>query len=189
VLSFYQRAIFMEPEVRVHLSRLLPSMIRFAMTLTRSRQDADDLVQMTCERAISREAQWSPDTKLESWVFRIMQTVWLNELRARGVRNRHSDAGEPDEERAVHGERLVESMLELDRVEAEIFSLPEAERVVLLLVCVEGLTYREAAEVAGVPIGTIMSRLSRARLTLMARLEATERPASANVQRMSICRR
>lgn len=114
-----------------------------------------------------------PDTKLESWVFRIMQTVWFNELRYRNIRDRHgSDApSQGDAEPNEPGEAVAETRVVLKRVEHEIQQPPEKERMVLLLVCAEGLTYREAADVAGIPIGTIMSRLARARRTLMNRLD------------------
>jgi RNA polymerase sigma-70 factor (ECF subfamily) len=152
--------------LRRQLSGLLPCLSRFALTLTRSRHDADDLVQMTCERALARAEQWRADTRLESWLFRIMQSIWLNELRARKVRDRHradaQSSGTPDA--ADEGERLAEARLKL--------------------VCVEGLTYKEAAEVAGIPIGTVMSRLARARLTLMSKLDAAGHPPTDNVVRL-----
>jgi RNA polymerase sigma-70 factor (ECF subfamily) len=138
--------------------------------LTRSRQDADDLLQSGCERALTRLGQWQPDTRLDSWLYRILQTVWLNELRFRRVRDRYASAVHV-EEAVEDGERRADTRVELQRVAEEVLALPENERVVLTLVCVDGLSYKEAAEVAGVPIGTIMSRLSRARLMLMNRLE------------------
>ena len=75
--------------MRQQLKDVLPSLRRFARALARNRDDADDLVQMTCERALDRSEQWQEDTRLESWLFRIMQTVWLNELRSRKVRDRY----------------------------------------------------------------------------------------------------
>ena len=150
------------------------------MALTRGQADADDLVQATCERALNRAHQWDPATRADSWAFRIMQTVWLNELRSRKVREaRTEEAARFTEETAGPGESPAEARLLLRRVEAEIFALPEELRAVMVLACVEGLTYKEVAEVLSIPMGTVMSRLARARLTLMRRVGA-DRPAEAD---------
>ena len=161
----------MEKDFRKQLSALLPRLGRFAFTLTRSRQDADDLVQMACERALRRVEQWRPDTRLDSWMFRIMQTIWYNELRSRKAQGRRDDSERLNHETAEDGQRLADARLTLSQVEERIMQLPEEQRVVLLLVCVEGLTYREAADITSTPIGTVMSRLARARLNLMKGLE------------------
>jgi RNA polymerase sigma-70 factor (ECF subfamily) len=160
--------------------------MRFAMTLTRSRPDAEDLVRVTCERALSRAAQWSPDTRLESWLFRIMQMVWDNEGRARRVRSRYREAEEQNLAAMVMNpaDTPVDRLM-LRRVEGELFDMPESDRMVLLLVCVEGLSYKETAEVIGVPVGTVVSRLVRARMALMARLEAPRQNPGDNEQRLS----
>jgi RNA polymerase sigma-70 factor, ECF subfamily len=151
---------------------LLPRLSRFGFALTRSRTDADDLIQMACERALSRIDQWDPETRLDSWIFRIMQTIWFNELRARKVRERHAEGEMEEQEITDDGEQSAELRVMLSRVEREILRLPDKQRLVLLLVGVEGLTYNEAAEAASIPIGTVMSRLARARLTLLQRLGA-----------------
>jgi RNA polymerase sigma-70 factor (ECF subfamily) len=161
-----------ERKFRQQIDALLPRLSRFGLTLTRSRTDADDLIQMACERALSRIDQWDPETRLDSWMFRIMQTIWFNELRLRKVRQHHAEAEMADQEIAESGELSSEMRVMLSRVEEEILWLPDTQRVVLVLVCVEGLTYSEAAKAASIPIGTVMSRLARARLTLMQRLGA-----------------
>ena len=119
-----------------------------------------------------------------------MQSIWYNEVRARRVRTRHlEEEGKTSTEmNAAAVEPTSEHRLFLSRLEAELFEMPEADRTVMLLVCVEGLTYKEAAEVIGIPIGTVMSRLFRARLALMARLDAERAPPS-NVARLSKWRR
>lgn len=160
-----------EKQFRELIGSLLPRLNRFALGLTRSQADADDLVQATCERALSRMWQWTPETRLDSWMFRIMQTIWFNELRSRKVRQRHALDEAREENVARDGERAAEMRILLKRVEQEIYGLPEEQRIVLMLVCVEGLTYAEAAEAASIPVGTVMSRLARARLTIMQRLE------------------
>lgn len=152
------------------------------MALTRRQADADDLVQATCERALSRAHQWDPTTRADSWAFRIMQTVWLNELRSRKLREaRAEEAARGSEETAELGEPAVEARLLLRQVETEIFALPEELRAVLVLACVEGLTYREVAEVLSIPMGTVMSRLARARLTLMRRIGADRAAETDNI--------
>jgi RNA polymerase sigma-70 factor (ECF subfamily) len=168
-----------ESEFRRQLGALLPRLSRFGMALTRSRSEADDLIQSACERALSRLEQWKPDTRLDSWMFRIMQTIWFNELRHRKVRAQHAqevlEGESPDK-----GDQVAETRMFLARVEKEIQRLSEEQRIVLMLVCVEGLTYREAAEAASIPIGTVMSRLAKARLTIMERIGDSE-PSRENV--------
>jgi RNA polymerase sigma-70 factor (ECF subfamily) len=155
-------------EFHRQLLELLPRLWRFARGLTRVDAEADDLVQAACERALTRLDQWRPDSRLDSWMFRILQTIWLNELRGRKVRARHLDS-EQVHQAETNGENAEKRLL-LIRVEDEVHNLPDNLRVVLLLVCVEGLSYREAAEVLSIPIGTIMSRLARARTMIMERL-------------------
>lgn len=155
---------------------VLPKIMRFARTLTSSKADAEDLVQRTCERALTRADQFRPDGKLESWLYRIMQTIWIDEVRARAVRLRHVASVPRDElSNSVDGERHMEAALVLDRVRSEVQTMPATDRQLLMMICVENLSYREAAETLGIPIGTVMSRLSRARSELAARLELTGR--------------
>ena len=168
VSSSTQRA---EAEFRRQLPTILPRLNRFALALTRDRAEADDVLQAACERAFSRLDQWDPDTRLDSWMFRMIQTIWFNELRARKVREKHADRAQADQAKAQHAE--PEAQLLLVRAEQEIFRLPDELRIILMLVCVEQLSYREAAEAASIPIGTVMSRLARARLLLMRRLGIT----------------
>jgi RNA polymerase sigma-70 factor (ECF subfamily) len=168
---------------RTRVAAMVPRLGRFAMALTRARADAQDLVQMTCERALARADQWQPDTRLDSWLFRIMQTIWLNELDARKVRSTAAARHQPLEEPGIDGEGLAEARLLLSRVRRIVDELTDIERATLNLVCVDGLSYREAAEVLNVPIGTVMSRLARARLRLMERLEGAERATGGNIVR------
>jgi RNA polymerase sigma-70 factor (ECF subfamily) len=166
---------------------LLPRLGRFARGLTGSTEDANDLVQTACQRALEREHQWMPGTRLDSWMFRIVRTVWIDELRGRKVRQGRGVV-DAEEEIVVDGPRMIESRLTLDTVRRAVAKLPEAQREVLLLVCVEGLSYRETAETLGLPMGTVMSRLARARLTI-ARLTEDHRDNKgdelANVVRWS----
>jgi RNA polymerase sigma-70 factor, ECF subfamily len=139
--------------------------------LTGSATEADDVVQAACERALSRAHQFQEGTRFDSWMFRIAQTIWIDQLRARQIRREESeDEGlHAGSDEAV---RRIEARLALREVYAALAALPPEQRAALLLVTVDGLSYKEAATVAEVPIGTIMSRLARARVALLASLEA-----------------
>jgi RNA polymerase sigma-70 factor, ECF subfamily len=150
---------------------VLPRLRRFARGLTGSAVEADDLVQAACERALARQHQFQEGTRFDSWMFRIVQTIWIDQIRSREVRK---EDGEIADERLGSDEsvRRIEARLALDEVRRAVGRLPPDQRTALLLVTVDGLSYKEAAEVAGVPVGTIMSRLSRARIALQLQLEA-----------------
>jgi RNA polymerase sigma-70 factor, ECF subfamily len=153
------------------LIAVLPRLRRFARGLTGAAAEADDLVQAACERALAREHQFQEGTRFDSWMFRIVQTVWIDQLRARDVRKEDGDVAE---ERLGSDApvRRIEARLALSEVRLAVERLPPEQRSVLMLVTVEGLSYKEAAEAAGVPVGTIMSRLARARIALHQQLEA-----------------
>ena len=149
----------------------LPRLRRFARGLTGSASEADDLVQAACERALTREHQFQEGTRFDSWMFRIVQTIWIDQLRAKEVRKEDGESAEDwlGSDAAARG---IEARLPLTEVRQAVEQLPSDQRVTLLLVTVEGLTYKEAAEVTGVPIGTVMSRLARARIALQQQLDA-----------------
>lgn len=150
---------------------ILPRLRGFARALARSHDAADDLVQATCEKALRHSASWTPGTKLDAWLFRIMRNHWIDTVR----RNRPEvpvdgeDMAEtlPSED----GRRTAEARLMLADVRRIANALPDEQRMVLLLVCVEEMSYRETAEMLDLPIGTVMSRLSRARGAIVAALE------------------
>lgn len=162
----------MTQNVHEDLIVLLPRLRRFAYALSGSRDEADDLVQAACERALSRLHQYTPGTRLDSWMFRIVQTTWIDVVRANKRRNVVNDTEAIEmiaiDSRIAEGE---EARRDLEIVQAETARLPEEQRLVLSLVAVEGLSYQEAADLLQVPIGTIMSRLSRARKKLAAAIE------------------
>jgi RNA polymerase sigma-70 factor (ECF subfamily) len=155
-------------ELDRQLPILLPRLWRFALRLTRHGHDAEDLVQRSCLRALERRHQWQPGTALLSWLFAIMHSIWLNELRStQRRREAHVDWEDRLENVAATGtDADPEQALMYRQVIAVVQALPETHRLVLLLVAVEGLSYREAAEVLDVPIGTVMSRMSRARASV-----------------------
>jgi RNA polymerase sigma-70 factor, ECF subfamily len=149
----------------------LPRLSRFAYSLTGNAEQRDDLVQDTCLRAWARRDQWQAGTRLESWMFRIAQNLWRDRLRTEKFRGEHVDIETVDLDTggsALHTDGLseAETRLALADVVRGLMQLPAEHRVVIALVCVENLTYQEAADVLELPVGTIMSRLARARLAL-----------------------
>jgi len=153
------------------LVAVLPRLRRFARGLTGSSVEADDLVQAACERALARRHQFQEGTRFDSWMFRIVQTIWIDQIRSREVRKSDGDIGE-DRLGSDEPVRRVEARLTLAEVRRAVDRLTPDQRAALLLVTVDGLSYKEAAEVVDVPVGTIMSRLARARIALQLQLEA-----------------
>ena len=150
---------------------LLPRLRRLARALTRQAADADDLVQLTVERALARRDQWTPGTRLDSWIFRIMKNAWIDESRARNRRGRVFAAEEEGAHVGDAGAQVVEDRLAAGEVARAMQKLPEEQRLAVALVLVEGLSYKDAAEVLEVPAGTLTSRLVRGRAALLAELQ------------------
>ena len=150
------------------LPKLLPRLWRFAIRLARHQQDAEDLVQRTCVRALERRHQYQEGSAVLSWLFSIMHSIWLNEIRTRQVRRNGQLEWDDDSIELIDNgmEGNPEHDLFYRQVIAAVEALPEAQRSVMLLVAVEGLSYREAAEILDIPLGTIMSRLARARISI-----------------------
>jgi RNA polymerase sigma-70 factor (ECF subfamily) len=148
--------------VRAGLSQHLAALWRYGLVLSTSRDTAEDLVQATCVRALERSRQFQPGTRLDRWLFSILHSIWINEIRARRIR---LGGGFVDAEIALvfDGSHAVETNILAGQVLREIATLPEAQRETVLLVYAEGFSYREAADFLSVPIGTIMSRLASAR--------------------------
>lgn len=154
--------------VRLKIVALLPRLRRFAHAL--AGQDGDDLVQICVERALSRLSQYEPGSRLDHWMFRILKNAWFDEARRRTRKARIFAPPEAGERVGDDGAAHVHEKLEVADVAKTMAQLPEDQRLAVALVCVEGLSYREAAKVLDVPIGTLTSRLSRAREALLARL-------------------
>lgn len=157
--------------VRDEIAALLPRLRRFGRTLARHREDADDLVQIAIERALTHTDQWRPGTRLDSWLFRIMQNAWIDETRARVRRNQTFVAEEEGEHVGVS---TTDTQIDALAVRKAVAQLSDDQRTVVGLVLVEGLPYKEAADVLGIPVGTLTSRLARAREALQAILSGTE---------------
>ena len=154
-------------EVRRQMVALLPRLRRYALVLERSPDAADDLVQSSVERALAKLDQWQPDSHLDRWLFRIMRTVWLNGRRSTALRQTENIDDHPNQ-MSVDGVGVADARLRLAEVRAGFDRLPDEQRQALFLVSVEGYTYKEASELLGVPISTLVSRLVRGRTTLMA---------------------
>jgi RNA polymerase sigma-70 factor (ECF subfamily) len=149
---------------------LLPRLRRMARVLAWEPADADDLTQLTVERALLRRDQWRPGTRLDSWMFRIMRNAWIDEARARQRRGRVLAPPEAGALAADPAAPSLEARMTASAVERALDALPEDQRMAVALVLIEGLSYQEAADSLEVPIGTLTSRLARGRATLQTTL-------------------
>jgi RNA polymerase sigma-70 factor (ECF subfamily) len=145
---------------------LLPNLKRFALSLCRRPDVADDLVQITAERAFRARHQFDPTTRLEAWLFRILRNAWIDMLRRDARRGETVDIHETPQADPVDSAAQTDDRLMLQSVQAAMRALPEEQRAVLHLVCVEGLSYAETSQTLDIPQGTVMSRLNRARRAL-----------------------
>ena len=145
------------------LVELIPRLRRYARALVGDRASADDLVQDTLERAWAKLHLYRRGTDLRAWLFTVMHNVHVNKVRATRVTDTLEDELPELAQRASQGDALL--VRDLDRA---IARLPTEQRAVLLLVTLEEMSYEEVARAVGIPIGTVMSRLSRAREKLRA---------------------
>jgi RNA polymerase sigma-70 factor (ECF subfamily) len=157
----------MPQNIHEQIVALLPRLRRFARNLARNPHDADDVVQIAVERALTRLDQWRSDARLDSWMFKIVRNAWIDELRSRGRRDKVFLAAEAGEN---VGTDSMARETDLLAVQSAMARLPQEQREAVGLVLVEGLPYREAADVLDVPIGTLTSRLARGREALQAML-------------------
>jgi RNA polymerase sigma-70 factor (ECF subfamily) len=154
-----------QDDLRAGLLAVLPKLRRFALSLTGTSADADDLVQNACEKVLRHGSQLRDRTRIDAWMYGIMRNVWVDETRSRRVRrSEHLDS--VPEMAGQDGTATTEGKLGLAEVRRALARLPEEQRSILMLVCVDGLSYHESADVLGVPLGTVMSRLSRGRQAL-----------------------
>jgi RNA polymerase sigma-70 factor, ECF subfamily len=144
-----------------HLGR----MWRYALVLSRQRDVAEDLVQAACVRGIERAAQFRAGTRLDRWLFSILHSIWIDEIRSRRVRLGQGFV-DADTALVLDGEHDVQTRVDANQVLRQIDGLPEAQRTAVFLAYVEGYSYREIADVLGIPIGTVMSRLASGRSKL-----------------------
>jgi RNA polymerase sigma factor (sigma-70 family) len=152
------------------LVALLPQLRRFARSLSRNAADADDLCQVTVEKALNGRGQWQSGTRMDSWMYRIMRNAWIDIARARSRAAQTFVGEEAGMSVGDHGDEVIEARVELTNVEAAMRRLPDEQREAVALVLVEGLAYKDAAAVLDIPMGTLTSRLVRGRQALLADL-------------------
>lgn len=158
----------------------VPALRRYARALTRDADRADDLVQDAIERAIRKRALWRPTGPLQAWLFRILLNIYRNDMRGQRRRGDHVALDTPGAEPATpapqHGH------LALAEVGRALDQLPQDQREALLLVAVEGASYADAAGILGIPAGTLMSRLGRARAALRTLTGTADEPRLRTVK-------
>lgn len=161
-------------DIRERLIDILPRLRRFARSLARDPHDADDLVQITVERALAHADQLHPGASLAGWLFGILRNAWIDEGRSR---HRRAPLNAPEALAENVGDPAAGSQEDLLCVQDALARLPDEQRLAVSLVLIEGLSYKEAAHVMSIPMGTLTSRLARGREALQALL--CESPESA----------
>jgi RNA polymerase sigma-70 factor, ECF subfamily len=154
-------------EISERIVELLPRLRRFARSLSRNQHDADDLVQSVVERAWRNLEQLKPGANLGSWMFGIMKNAWIDDRRSRARRGEVALPEDSGEHPAVSP---GDANAALWSVSEAMANLPEEQRLAIALVLVEGMSYKEAAGLLDIPIGTLTSRLARGRTALAAAL-------------------
>lgn len=160
-------------ELKRQLIAALPQLRRFARTLTRSVVDADDLVQDACLTALNKSHMWDPAKPLDRWMYRIVRNLWISETRKQKVRQGQGHVPADESAELVTNESGETSMMHA-QLRATIDALPSELSTILLLVSVEGYSYGEAADLLEIPVGTVMSRMHRARKMLAKQLAQTK---------------
>jgi RNA polymerase sigma-70 factor, ECF subfamily len=166
-----------EGDLTTQIVKLQPRLLRFAWSLTRDREAAEDLAQETITRALASQWRFQPGTNLKAWLFRILRNIHLNVVRATGTHPAFVSIEDlvvepvgPNEQNMNPVESRVIERAELTRV-ADVFrTLPSTFAIPLYLTAVEGLSYTEAASILDIPVGTIMSRVYRGRRLVISRL-------------------
>ena len=156
--------------IEEELVGLLPKLKIHALYLTRSADKADDLLQRTCLRALSRSHQWQTGTRLDRWVSTIMDSIWFNELRQKRQRQ-EQELPEPDKVVALGFESKVEAQLMISDIRRACGKLSDEDFVLVMKIHGYGYTYRDIADELGVPIGTVLSRVSRAKALIKRAME------------------
>lgn len=141
------------------------------MAIAGSHHEGEDLTQLALEKGLANLDRWRPGTKMESWLLRIAYNAWIDEVRSRKRRGAHLDLDAVGEQSGVDGRDVVHARLDLAAVYKAMRELPDEQRAVLALVALDSMSYQDAADTLRIPIGTVMSRLSRARKTLLERLD------------------
>lgn len=154
-----------EHDFRQGLLATLPALRRYCFALTNNRHDADDLLQASVEKALSRWQQFEPGTRLDRWMYRLCRNHWIDTMRTLTPTDEFVEET-MGQDVTPNTEQQVLSRIALQQVQEQISRLSEGLRLVLYLVAVEGCSYQEAADILDIPAGTVMSRLARARAQL-----------------------
>jgi RNA polymerase sigma-70 factor, ECF subfamily len=162
------------------IEKSVPALRRYARALTRNADRADDLVQDCLERAINKRGLWTPTGTLQGWLFRILLNLWRNEARTQRRRGEHVPFDGLLVEPSVAAPQP--GRIALAEMSRAIDKLADEQREALLLVVLEGMSYEEAASVLQIPIGTLMSRLGRARAALRVLTGANDEPRLRSVK-------
>jgi len=169
----------MEPKIsggtglQARIIALLPRMRRFCEGLAGSPHDGDDLMQATVERALTRAHLFDETSRLDSWMYRIAQNLHIDRVRSQRRKGTSVDIEHAAELAGDDGRQITEARSDLAAAQRVLQALPEDQRATFMLVVVEGQSYREAAEIMGVQIGTVMSRIARARQRIAEELART----------------
>lgn len=177
----------MQTEITIELAGILPRLRAYAQVLTKNSDDADDLVQTAVERALSRIELYEPGTNFKAWMFTILRNCYFTEMRKRSRRPDTVDPMDHESAMSVRAEQQIG--LEVRDFSRAFVQLSEMDRTVLVLIGAEGMSYQEAADILGTPIGTVRSRLSRARTRLKDLLEEAEARPAKEAARLEALRR
>ena len=159
----------------------IPALRAYARVLQQDREAADDLVQDCLARAVEKQHLWQPGTNLKSWLFTILRNLFINDVRRH---NRRPDTlGDPKTQSNLSQPEQQTGVTEVQELEFAFHQLPEQHRTALALVVIQGMQYKEAAEILDMPVGTIRSRISRARQELRQGLDCAEEVRSRSTKK------
>ena len=161
-------------DIHTRVTEQIPRLRCYARVLTRDRERADELVQDCLERALSRLHRWRAGSDLRAWLFSIMHNLHVNQLR----RHRNGPDFVPleDEDCAAGTPTVTESSLDVHGLEAALAALPDEQREIIQMVCLEEMKYEDVAKILAIPLGTVMSRLHRGRERLRASMSGNSKP-------------
>jgi RNA polymerase sigma-70 factor, ECF subfamily len=160
-------------DLRTDIIAILPRLRRYCMAISRSQDAGDDLCQATVERALSRADQFEHGSRLDSWMFRIAKNIMIDAARRTKTRGVEIEIDDSFSIVGDDGVQIVEGRSDLARARMAMAALPDEQRTLLALVVIEGKSYKEAAEILDVPMGTVMSRISRARRAIDAQVHGS----------------
>jgi RNA polymerase sigma-70 factor (ECF subfamily) len=153
-------------DVHDRMVKMLPRLRRFVGSLTGGAESSEDLIQETYARALAHLDQWQPGTRLDSWMFRIVQNLWIDYMRMQRFRGEAVDIEAIGDLLICDGAIIAENRVILQEMRKDIAQLSLDQRNILRLVCEYGMSYKETGEILNMPEGTVMSRLARARNAL-----------------------